>query len=472
MEWSKKQVQRRWLKKLMRLHMVVTGFSLGAYFLVAFFDPGFLSYDLRQKYHALADEVISVTATVLDAPVKPVVAITAQCVANTLSLELDWADDANTYTYDIDRDGLPLVTGISSSGYSDTAVALGTSYVYTVTARGPMGPGFAVSDPVSMTTLSVCETIITPTITLTSFDSRSVDLYGGTPRVFDRRPTFSGTTNIPNAIIQVVVGPPSSFLSEFTANSNGYFSWQPPLNLSFGTQLFTVTVIDPNDSSRKASTSLQFEIKEKNNSSGGNTKKEVSLDTVKTIMPPVGESEMQAPVDFSLSVSNSEKKIFQGEALNIVFFIKSIASKYQNTRIPVHYSVVDSEGNVIATLTEEELFQREAEIRKQLNLPAFLTSGKYFVWTEVSFDKINVSRMDSFTVVDVPILNLGGGTIVTYAEVTRNIGWITLTLLVLLLFWLFLFMREYGMYLRALRHIAEQQLMNAGFITKRREGKK
>jgi len=451
--------------------MVVTGFSLSAYFLVAFFDPGFLSYDLRQKYHALADDVIAVTATVLDVPVKPVVIITAQCVANTLSLELDWADDANTYTYDIDRDGLPLVTGISSSGYSDTAVALGTSYEYTVTAQGPMGPGFAVSDPVSMTTLSVCETIVTPTITLTSFDSRSVDSYGGTPRVFDRRPTFAGTTNIQNAIIQVVVGPPSSFLSEFTANSNGYFSWQPPLNFAFGTQVFTVTAIDPDDSSRKVSTSLQFEIKKKDTgTSGSNSSSEKK--TAKTVIPSVGELEVKAPVDFSLSVRNSEKKIFQGEALNIFLFIKNIDSRYHNTNIPVRYSIIDSKGNIVITLTMEELFRRGAEIQRQLDLPASIASGKYFVQTEVSFDQMNVSRREGFTVLDVPLLNLGGGAFITYAEIVNNLGWIVLTLLTLLLFWLFMFMREYGMYLQALRHIAERQLMNAGFITKRREGTK
>lgn len=446
--------------------MLVTGLALSVYFLVAFFDPGFLSYDLRQKYHALADEVIVVTATVLDAPVKPVVTITAQCVTDTLSLELDWADDTNTYTYDIDRDGLPLVTGISSSEYSDTAVALSTSYEYIVTAQGPMGPGFAVSDPVSMTTLSVCETVITPTVTITSFDSRSVDSFGGTPRISDRRPTFSGTTNIANAIIQVVVGPPSSFLSEFTANSNGYFSWQPPLNFSFGKQVFTVTAIDPNDASRKASASLQFEIKKKNDSSSDSSKKA----SQKTIVPPVGESAVQAPVDFSLSVGNSEKKIFQGEALNVFFFIKNLAPKYHNTYIPVRHSIIDSKGNIIVTLTTEEFFRRGVEIRKQLDLPATIASGRYFVQTDVSLDKMNVSRIESFTVLDVPLLDLGGGTVITYAEIVRNLGWIALILFALLSLWLFLFMREYGMYLQALRHIAERQLMNAGFITKRREG--
>lgn len=208
MNKSRKQIRSRWLKKLMHLHLFVTGFSLIVYFSVAFFDPGFLSYDLRQKYHALADNVITVSTTVLGVPIKPIVTGVSQCSTNILSVELDWADDVNTYTYDISRNGLPLVTGISLSGYSDTSVALGTLYEYIVTARGPMGPGFTTSDSFSLLTLSTCGSgFVDPTVNIISFDGQSIDSYVGIPSVTNRRPIFSGTTNMSNAIIQLVVAP-------------------------------------------------------------------------------------------------------------------------------------------------------------------------------------------------------------------------------------------------------------------------
>ena len=65
-------------------------------------------------------------------------------------------------------------------------------------------------------------------------------------------------------------------------------------------------------------------------------------------------------------------------------------------------------------------------------------------------------------------MRFGGGTIITYAEIVRNLGWISLLLSVLLLLWLFLFIREYELYLHALRRITEQQLEKAGFFSKRK----
>jgi hypothetical protein len=149
-------IRRLWLRRMAKLHTLVFTISLGVYFVLAFFDPGLLSYDLRQKFHALADETIAVTATVLGPPVQPVVTATASCdeTSGTLSVELDWADDANTYTYDINRDGTPLVSGLSSSAYSDTNVVVSTTYEYEVTANGPMGPGSATSDPNARSPLS------------------------------------------------------------------------------------------------------------------------------------------------------------------------------------------------------------------------------------------------------------------------------------------------------------------------------
>ncbi|MEI8096617.1 MAG: hypothetical protein WCG73_00765 [Candidatus Moraniibacteriota bacterium] len=456
--------------------MIVTGLSLSAYFSVAFFNPGFLSYDLRQKYNALANDTVAITATVLDVPTKPVVSGASQCNSGVLSVELDWADDINTFTYDIVRDGLLLVTGISSSAYSDTNVTLLTTYEYVVTARGPMGPGFATGDPVSVTTLHTCGSgSVDPTVNIVSFDGQNIGSYVGTPSVTNRRPIFTGTTNIPNATIQVVVGPPSSFLAQFTANVNGYFSWQPPFDLSLGTQVFTVTVIDPNDSLRQTSSSLQFEIKE--SSSGGRSSNarhsngsgnNIPLSTIEPVIPIVVPPVVPISVDFSLSVVNKEKKVFQGETLSLLLLIKDIGKEYQNANVPVRFSIVDVDGNMVTSSTSDELLYKGAAIQKTLDTPTYIKPGAYSVQAEILIGETNVSRLVAFTVMEVPLISLGGGAFVTYAEIVQNMGWIVLALLILLLLWIFMFMREYGLYLHALRHITEQHLMNAGFMTRRK----
>ena len=464
MQSTRKRTRSTRLRKLFKIHTLATAIALGVYFLVAFFDPGFLSYDIRQKYHALADEDIVVTATVLAPPVQPVVTAVSVCDENTgtLSVELDWADDVNTYTYDIERDSLPLVSGLTASAYSDTLVALNTAYQYVVTANGPMGPGYATSDPVLITTLSECEiTAVALTVTIVSFAGRGISSYDGMPSVSDRRPTFSGTTNIPNATMQVVIGITDSMAASFSANVNGYWEWEPPTKLTSGRQLFTVTAIDPDDVTRQATTSLRFGIKKRDDDTSGKE----AIFTTDDERTPSGQP---SPIDFVLAVENQDKQVWQSEPVHLFFLISNLAEQYQNVNVPIRFSIVDARDNVIVSITREELLRRGLEIRKILETPAYIATGQYSLQAEVLFDHVNVSRTETFLVTELPLISLGGGLFLSYAEIMRNLGWIVLVLLALLLLWLFLFLREYGMSLYALRHIAEQQLKKAGFLTKRK----
>ncbi len=466
MQKKKKPIQSVWLKKLLRVHMVATVLSLSAYFLVAFFDPGFLSYDLRQKYHALADDTIVTTATVLGPPEQPVVTGAPVCNSTTgiLSVTLDWADDANTYTYDIDRDSLPLVTGLTVSGYTDLNVALGTTYEYIVTANGPMGPGFAASLPVTVVTPSECAiTAVAPTVNIVSFGGRGVDSYDGMPSVRDRRPVFSGTTTMPSATIQVVIGTTDSFIASFVANINGYWEWKPPVSLASGTQTFTVTAIDSNDATRQATASLEFGIKKKDDTGGGGTEKTVTSTSNGTAQPS-----QESPIAFSLVIEEKGDKVLPGQVLYLSLFVKYLSEKYHNVKIPIRFSIVDDKGNILVSLTHEELIRREKAIRKQLDIPSYAVAGTYLLQSEFLFDRLNVSQTKEFTILERPLVRLGGGLTITYPEIVRNLGWITLLMLLSLLLWLLLFIKEYWMYLHALRHITEEQLRKAGFFRKRK----
>ena len=245
------------------MHFLAVTISLGVYFFMAFLDPGLLSYDLRQKFRALALDTIVVTATVLDAPVQPVVTAVSDCdrTTGTLRVKLDWADDVNTYTYSIGRDALPLVSGLVTSAYNDGVVTAATTYSYIVTAHGPMGPGFADSLPVSVTTDANCVvTALSPTVAIVSFDNRNISSYGISPEVEERRPIVTGTTSMPNAIMQVVlVSDSGSVIAHFSANNNGYWQWQPLYGLTLGDHTLTVTATDPVDSTRTASASVVTE---------------------------------------------------------------------------------------------------------------------------------------------------------------------------------------------------------------------
>ncbi len=462
-----------WLRRFVKIHALVVATFLGVYFVLAALDPGLLSYDMRQKFRVLADETIAVAAIVLDVPVQPVVTGTAVCNETTgvLSISLDWASDVNSYTYDIERDSLSLVTGLTNSAYSDTNVALAMTYEYIVTANGPMGPGFATSAPVSVTTPTECDiTAAPPAVTIVSFAGRGVDDYDGTPRVENRRPLFTGTTSMPNANMLVNLG--SDLLVQFTANANGYWEWKPPYSIGSGRQTFTVTATDPSDTSRYATATLRFDILKDDTRSDGNADTGTSP-SVDTPVPSLGspnvntvELSAKRPIDFTLRLGNQEQSVFQGSELKILIEIRGLLEKYTHISIPIRYSLTDKNYETLFSETREVTVFEGAMIHEALLIPPYVRAGQYFLRIELFFDELSVSQLLPIVVKELPIIQLSSGGAISYADIIRNIGWIAFAFLFSLLVWLLLFIREFALYLRSDRVVSEYDLKKAGFIRK------
>lgn len=456
-------IRRLWLRRLVKLHTLAFVVSLGVYFVLAFLDPGLLSYDLRQKFRALADETIAVTATVLGPPVQPVVTAVADCdeTSGTLSVELDWADDANTYTYDIDRDGTPLVSGLSSSAYSDTNVVVSTTYEYEVTAHGPMGPGSATSNPVSVTTPAECEvTAAAPAVTIVSFAGRNIDSYDGKPRVSERRPIFTGTTSMPGATILVTIG--DSFISEFSANENGYWEWRPPYGVSSGTHTFTVTATDPDDSARQATATLRFDtLKESDAAQGGSKKLSAGMAGGQPSSDDIARS-----IDISLSFQDDESSVLQGEELKLKMAIKSLIERYNHITIPIRYSFLNQDYEIISSYMRDTYIVNGEEIKESIPVPSYMLPGNYFLQVELLFDDMDISRMIPFSVRELPLIRLSSGEVITYADVAHNLGWLVFFLLFLFFSWSSLLIREFVLFLQGDRTVTEYDLKKAGFIRK------
>lgn len=460
-----------WLRRFVKIHAFIFATFLGVYFVLAALDPGMLSYDMRQKFRVLADETIAVTAIVLDVPAQPVVTGVVDCneVTGVLSISLDWASDVNSLTYDIGRDGLSLVTGLTNSAYSDTNVTVATTYEYIVTANGPMGPGFATSTPVSVTTLSECEiTAAPPAVTIVSFAGRGMGSYDGTPRVGNRRPLFTGTTSMPNANMLVNLG--SDILVQFTANTNGYWEWKPPYGIGSGRQTFTVTATDPSDTNRHATATLRFDILKDDARSDGNvdTGASSSVDiSVSSLEPPsVNTVELSAkrPVNFTLRLGSEEQSVFQGSELKILIEIRGLLEKYTHISIPIRYSLTDKNYETLFSETRETTVFEGAQIHEALLIPPYVRAGEYFLRIELFFDELSVSQLLPVLVKELPLIQLSSGRAISYADIIRNIGWIVFFFLLLFFVWLFLFIREFALYLRSDRVVSEYDLKKAGFI--------
>lgn len=469
--------RRRYLKRIAKFHGSVTVVFFMAYVLCSLFlSPEFLITDVRNKFSAVAD-TITLMATVLGPPEKPIVTGTAICNNGVLRVDLDWADDENTYTYDIERDSLPLITGLAPSSYSDAVVELGTSYLYTVTANGPTAPGTATSDPVTVLTPSKCAmTRPVADVTITTFQSRGITEYSGIPDTSDKTPLISGTTNIPEGKIAITVQSDTTIFDSVYANSNGYWSWTPSANLSRGTYTVTVSVIDTEDPFTVDADSLIFKIvkkEEEEDSNKRSTKETVKKSPfLKESIPQVSKKEIppfvpQAPFEIALTLSH--KSVFQGRETRAYVEVQKIDPMYEDTDVIVRYTIGrGGEEEPIVEVVRSERIYRGAKFSEELSIPLLASPGQYWVHAEILMGRYTVGVEEPLRIVPLPIFDLGSGVIITYADILSGLGTIAFSLLFLLCVWLALFGREYWLYVHSLRHITERHLRQFGFWGERK----
>lgn len=477
----RKSILKKRLKRVARFHAWLSGGLMALYIgLSIVYSPEFLFSDVRDKFQAFADDVIIVTAHVLAPPVKPVVAAIPACDSGSgrnLSVSLDWGDDENSVSYDISRDGLPLVAGLLTSEYSDTAVSVGASYSYEVTAHGPMGPGFAVSDPIAVEMPERCSAPFIPELSIASFDGKAIGRFSGTPRLTNRRPEFSGVVNIPNANMELSIHSSLVISAVTTANENGYWIWRPPVDISYGDHTIFVTATDPDDSLVTVSKSFPFIITKKDDDDGGKKKRTDVVVSVPSSISDVSSSAVAEPevvetgvfspeMPFGIDLSMLADKAYQGRSLPFSIEFSDVTEAFSGVGATARYAVLDSDGRERFSFSENVVIADGEVIPNTIAIPAYFKDGQYRFRAEIITDRYDVSREKEFLVLPLPILSPGGGVVITYAGLLSRLGSLALCVFLLLLLWIFVFSREYMLYLRAFRHITERHLARAGFFGK------
>lgn len=444
-------------RKLARLYGIATTLVLSVYFSAGFFlHPTFLISDIREKIHVFADTV-TVVARVLAPPVQPVVTATGMCVSGGPAIKLDWADDDNSTSYDIARDSLPLTTGVVLSTYTDTTVTLGQTASYVVTARGPMGPGFNDSDPVSATAPTECEPDIVPSIEVQTVAGKNI--IGTTERHFttDRNPRFTGVTNLAGARIDIVAQSDQETVSaRVYANANGYFEWSYGGKLDFDTYTVVFTATDIADASLEASQSVKIGI-EKEEVNPQNKPKETS------VVSEVSENviETSGAIDFSLTLSGTD--FYAGDTLGATLTLQSFSPDLRGSQATVSFLILDGAGKVVNQESEAIRIESGASLQHVFRVPYGMAGKEYRLIAEIKTQAYRSIQEVSFRVLELPLFRLGGET-VTYEQAVSQIGWISFVLLTLFFWWLLLFLREYYLYSQSLRYIAAKDLHQAGYF--------
>ena len=513
MRKSRKKKRIIFLRKTTKIHASFTLLLIIFYVAVSLvWNPRFILDDARDKYAHAA--TIQILARVAGEPGQPIPSGQGQCLRGVPYVSLSWNATSDTDTYDIERDFLALTTGLQTATYQDNAVLKNTTYAYIVTANGPKGS--TASDPLSIS-VPACPVLSSPTCQIETIDTNQISALGQSFRTTDTEPTFSGTTNIPNAKIEITLEGKPTIFATTSANANGYWEWSVPQTLEIGSHIIYATALDPNDSTRAATDHFSFEIYIKNktnnnssnNSSGGTTSTNTavpSTNAANTTSPgqpnfssapqnaenpatpdegqlPSSEKPTQsAPFDLNIQVGNSRNVAYVGKDLEINSVIKNITCFAKN--IKIDYDIFDQKNNKVASGSSQldcgsknagnfdlvsPALAQDLEQPIKLTLPKNLAPGQYRIVLKIpQGDKI-VAAEASFEVREVPLVTLTSGAEITPTQILRYTSWIIMAFLLVLFLFLILLVFEHRLAQNALIQITENYLARKGFTTKRKE---
>ena len=450
----------------MRVALVV----VGVFGLIGLSHPGFMIYGMRHLTQVLAIDSMTVSALVLPPPATPVATSDLTCnpLNLAMTLTLDWEQDTGggTFSYDITRNGLPLVSGLpnTTTTYTDTALTIATPYTYVIKANGPMGPGVVDSAPVTLTTPYNCNGLTQPTVSITQFRNRLIDSFEGIAFSYARRPKLIGTSNIPYARILIDINTETKLHSETTANINGYWEWLPPKRLEFERSIMYITAIDPLNANRYATTSLRYQIVrsgESEEQKDGDKKISGSPQYVPSQEELLPKAE---PEDFRFDFSASQETVRQGEKINLSLI--PYVSRKEEENIPVEFQLIDQDGTALSTLTRNVFFRNEDAFQVGMEVPLYIKPGQYKLQTTFVYDGVRYSKSVPLNIKAFPLLTLSSGREITYDEFMWNFGWIAFVLLTTLIVWLFFLFYEYWLYLRGRGHVDEFKVARLGYFSR------
>ncbi|PIP27553.1 MAG: hypothetical protein COX30_01290 [Candidatus Moranbacteria bacterium CG23_combo_of_CG06-09_8_20_14_all_39_10] len=465
--------------RLAHFHIKMASFLLIFYLMLGMLiDPRFLAYDFRQKYFALASSSnITVSLRVMGEPEKPILIAEAGWENGVNFIDLSWNETEDTETYDIYRNAFPLITGITENSYRDTNIEKNTFYDYKVLAKGPLGTTF--SDEIHIFSGDY-EIYKEPFCQINTIANKT---FTGTPKITERLPIFSGTTNIANALIEIKISGEKNINATTLANSNGYWSFYVPEKLDYGTYHILISAIDPENSLVFAQTNRSFEIiKEEEEKKTVSTEKPLKETTVSPITSTPTEKNIPEKLteepkiilekdsfQILVSIENKNKQLYADDYLIVNTKIIPSLSDFENKAILLRYTVLDEKNNSVLDFSENSLLTKT--IQKKIYISNLVPAGKYKIIVRANNDNRLIIGEDFFEVREYYLINIGSLHI-SLTQIMQSISWIIFLLFLFILFFLLMLVLEKYLSSQARRQITEYFLAQRGFLGKRKEVQK
>ena len=475
----RKKKRNTFIRSAVKLHTTITVIVVILYLTFGMLlDPSLLFGDLQKKYAQAA--TVTVSLWVPGPPGKPAIATQAGCNGTSPYISLSWNPTTDTDSYDIYRNGEPLITGLLFSPYRNDNVQAGVSYSYHIVANGSLG--HTQSDEINVTP-SGCYTppppsppppspppppVIAPATingkdiscltktTKTSAQSSVPVAYSNTARPF-----FSGTTNIANAKIKItLVWKKTVVISTLQANDNGYWSWRPPKNLKKKYYTLYIAATDPKDPTQTTETSINLTVQP-----GKKIKETCTPNTIKSASPLYPKS-FPAPSLEIASQGNQNKPIASGQVLGEEISLVAPDKSSFGNKNTINYILEDPQGKIILSQQDSLPSNLDQPLLKNFSIPRFSSSGDYkLLASTIASDGTLLTAEKNFAVQESPLLNMGGTMSFTYTDILNKMGWFAVVLIAILGLLLSLSLFEWVLSRRAAIGITEEELGRGGFIS-------
>jgi hypothetical protein len=490
---KKKKKKKLKMKSWMKFHAAFTICLLLFYVALGTVGGGLsmLGNDLKGKV-AAADTTIS---AIIDAqPGKPILSALTSCLGNTSIVNLTWTGSDGATSNIIKRDGDTLASGFQDMFYDDATVLDGYDFSYVVTASGASGT--ATSDPLIMKAKDCGNAPLPdPLITLVSFDGKGV---APGQSLSTTRNTFkiTGTTNMPNAHMQIKTLPGNIFNSTLNANSTGYWEYYLPGQLAIGTYSFEIKATDDNVAARNVTQNYPFQIVRESGGGGddddhhhgGNNSSSTTIVTSGITQTPQGdggstntpgdqnttpeENVTQSPDvsngSITIQLKNKDGKVYRSQDMLMLMTFDGMDRLLANEgKINLKYEIIDEKGVIAYTGTVAEKITAN-KLDKTIHIPENLSIGNYKIRVSVLSGGKTWSGESDFSFAEMPIVNFGGGITMTYSELVNEAGWVAVVAAMLLLIFGSMFILEIYFFEKAIMTVAEDSLIKGGIISIRK----
>jgi hypothetical protein len=477
------------MRSWMKYHSAFTLLLFAIYATMGVFG-GFdvLGNDLKQKY---AEAATTISAIVIAQPEVPEVTVVSACSAeNVQEAQISWTDSVATNNFDVYKDGELLVSGLVATSFIDTMVDAESTYVYRVQANNDNGVVQSQDASVTIARCSDSPPPIIPVVSLVSFDGKDA-IFSNNLLTSNRSPKITGTTNIPNAKVQIKVFPGPIVSSTTHANSNGSWDYTVPMQLGYGHYYFQITSTNPNNHNMTKTIDRSFEIaalstpsekkhtthSHKNSAgviispSNGNGSNLPNNDNENNEENNNGNEEgsnhgeQGASFSAEVFVNNKDGKVYSSQSLDIGVSLKGDYQKNLLNMLNVKYEILNANGEIVfSENSQQQIFN--GRLQKNVNVPANLPFGKYVIRIMIQQGEIVITGDGRFLFEEKPIINLGGGTMLTYSQLISNLGWVVLVGLFSMIVLSIMFILEYHVLNKGILTVAEENLLGRGLITK------